>query len=817
MIKIIFMIIVALMMINCSEDSKEEKSVIYGNVTEYQTGRPVSGVKITALELTETATFTSVDGNYEIETGDGEFTLDFEKNDYLKGSSIISVSDDTKLDMILIPDSLFIVTPVLPANNSTIDSVVVNFKWNSLPDATRYKFILDTTNVFNDENLIEIETDSTNITPDIILDNQTFYYWTVKAKTIDSDFSDEFITFKFKVVLNRPYSPIPQNNSIYSYSKPLLSWHNPFEVKNCRLEVATDENFDNLFFVSDTIHKNNCKVTTLVSDSTKLYWRVKARNIDNVYSDWSNTWNFDMIIKSPENPDPFNGKIIYYQKPLLNWPDYDYAQKYIFEFDSSSSFNSPLYIYDSTLTVSQYKININLPNNKTYYWRVKILDENGLYSNWSEIFSFTIKELLPLAGFITSDSTLVMAGNAYHLTSNLYITREGSLTINEGVEIYCEDNTAIVCDGGLKINGSNLNPVILSGMPQSNIIWRGLVFNESSDGALFSSSGNYLNGNKIQNVHMIRAGKSASIELNNSSVYLKNISITESNGYGIISEGCDFSADSLNISNCGGIGIKITEADKVFMDDLYVTNCSSDGIYIENGSVKIKNSSIEYCKSGLIGLRLESFSSDYLNVKNNSGRSCSGIDLSSNVIVVKNSEIENNSSTEVGAFRVTPFNSAKNLKIENCTIANNLNGDEVVNIVWNGENSSVSIANNLIYGNSSNENCIYFRGIDRNSYFRYNSVYDNITNSENGKVLVNYPSFDFNDFYSLPVIQFNNFVNPDFSFEVANYNDKNSSDLNCRYNYWGVVEFIGSRIYDGNDNDNLGKVNFSSFKTEWIE
>lgn len=71
----------------------------------------------------------------------------------------------------------------------------------------------------------------------------------------------------------------------------------------------------------------------------------------------------------------------------LNWNFSDKAQKYKIQMSESVDFTSTL--IDSTLYYNQFQT-VNLSNGKTYYWRVKAINEKG-ESGWSSVASITTK------------------------------------------------------------------------------------------------------------------------------------------------------------------------------------------------------------------------------------------------------------------------------------------------------------------------------------------------------------------------------------------------------------------------------------------
>jgi hypothetical protein len=120
--------------------------------------------------------------------------------------------------------------------------------------------------------------------------------------------------------------------------------------------------------------------------------------------DWSVSSSFAINIDTdvPMVPSPVNGSIIGTATPLINWEDIADAAGYHIQINHVSDFTGTIIADDRTLTVSDYTVDIDLEDSSTYYWRVKIL--NGVWSEWSNIWSFTID--------ITGPSTPEVSGTS---------------------------------------------------------------------------------------------------------------------------------------------------------------------------------------------------------------------------------------------------------------------------------------------------------------------------------------------------------------------------------------------------------------------
>jgi len=98
---------------------------------------------------------------------------------------------------------------------------------------------------------------------------------------------------------------------------------------------------------------------------------------------------------SPENNAVFGTREINFVKFVLedrdNVNDWSGVSYYTIEIDDSPDFGSPIRTVNST-GPSQ---TVTLPDNMTYYWRVRATDRAGNIGPWSSVRQFTIKDLTP--------------------------------------------------------------------------------------------------------------------------------------------------------------------------------------------------------------------------------------------------------------------------------------------------------------------------------------------------------------------------------------------------------------------------------------
>ncbi len=94
-----------------------------------------------------------------------------------------------------------------------------------------------------------------------------------------------------------------------------------------------------------------------------------------------------------QNPSPSNGSTIIDATPLLDWEDVASAAGYHIQVNTYIGFAGTVIANVDTLTASQYPITAALLDNTTYYWHVKIKNEDGVWGDWSSTWSFYVFDI----------------------------------------------------------------------------------------------------------------------------------------------------------------------------------------------------------------------------------------------------------------------------------------------------------------------------------------------------------------------------------------------------------------------------------------
>jgi len=316
-----------------------------------------------------------------------------------------------------------------PADQVSSVATTPTLKWNRAERAVDYQLQLSSASDFSVITLDSTLTD-TSFVVDKTLENDTSYYWRVKASNEggESEWSDawRFTTELLPLTKVELLSPAPDSsvNNIVEFS-----WISDSTSKNYELEVSNNSEFST--FVVDTVRSkfgylnegnpddNDTKPNALeghlgeafagqlgeVSDIIWYKFNVKEIN-STTYFNFNSSDEFgfyNIKLYGPDNsllssrnlgdsPDFEN-----YSLPTFT-PGYYYISVSTTE-DNSLFLNTDpftLQVSDSEIKEGVANLNIDFSQETTsmYYWRVRAVNEsqNG---DWSEVWSFTTIEEAP--------------------------------------------------------------------------------------------------------------------------------------------------------------------------------------------------------------------------------------------------------------------------------------------------------------------------------------------------------------------------------------------------------------------------------------
>ena len=220
------------------------------------------------------------------------------------------------------------------------------------------------------------------------------YYWRVgpvNSNNIPGFWSS---IWSFTVDLGRPYNPDPTSGSTIDDTTPHLGWEDVTGADGYHIQVNTASDFSGTTKADDdTLTPSEYEVLTVLDNNATYYWRVRIKDSNGVFGDWSSTWNFTVELGVPSSPNPDDGGTTSGQTPLLGWEDVIGAAGYHIQVNEADDFTGTV-IADDNTTDSEYQIGTRLYINKPYYWRVKIQNEDEVWGDWSDTWNFSIHPTL---------------------------------------------------------------------------------------------------------------------------------------------------------------------------------------------------------------------------------------------------------------------------------------------------------------------------------------------------------------------------------------------------------------------------------------
>ena len=319
-----------------------------------------------------------------------------------------------------------LIAPLNGAMGQAISGTLI--KWDSLPGVTNYIFRIDTSPDFKDAMGNPSILSNPEITMNNLL-NQTTYYWQVRTyeKTDSSSWSP---VYSFTTIpLTAPKLTSPANQSVYVSLNPKLTWTTVAGATGYNIELDSNITYSSAQKFSTTTSSYTLPKKSKLMYNTLYYWRVNTNNGKDS-SGWSNSFSFltkDTLPNAPRLFLPLDSSMNQMPNVILLWSKVaGTGMKYILQVDTNSQFTNPM-----TDTIATNQMNLsNLTFGGIYYWRVQILN-NGITTNWSKIYSFTV---------INGINLISPADNAMNQMPNAVLTWN-QITGITGFELQIDTNS----------------------------------------------------------------------------------------------------------------------------------------------------------------------------------------------------------------------------------------------------------------------------------------------------------------------------------------------------------------------------------------
>jgi hypothetical protein len=291
------------------------------------------------------------------------------------------------------------------------------FDWDDIPGASGYTIKVSKNDLFT-QLVGTYPVTASAYTPTTALPANVTLYWRVQS--LGANGPSAWSATRSIVTANPPGVPalvLPASKALTTDYTPRLDWGLvtlPVGVSfgNYQVQVA-----DNAAFTAPAVDESGLNDRLVheytppadLNPNTTYYWRARSYNADGEYSAWSLVRTFRTALLPPLQSAPLDAEDLLNNRPTFDWDDVPGATGYSIQISKNSGFTLMVGTYPATL--STYTPTVNLPANKTLYWRVQTRGTNGP-SVWSSARSFNTANppgvpvlLLPANNALTTDYT----------------------------------------------------------------------------------------------------------------------------------------------------------------------------------------------------------------------------------------------------------------------------------------------------------------------------------------------------------------------------------------------------------------------------
>ncbi len=196
-----------------------------------------------------------------------------------------------------------------PANSATGVAVNPTLTWSAVTGAVTYRVQVSTASDFSTGIVVDDSTLTTASKALSSLANSTVYYWHVNAKNAGGT-SAWSTASSFTTIVAPPGVPVlsaPANNATGITVSPTLTWNAVTGAATYRVQVSTASDFSTGIVVDDSTLTAASKAVGTLSNATKYYWRVNAKNAGGT-SSWASS-SFTTIVKFALSITATNGTV----------------------------------------------------------------------------------------------------------------------------------------------------------------------------------------------------------------------------------------------------------------------------------------------------------------------------------------------------------------------------------------------------------------------------------------------------------------------------------------------------------------------------
>ncbi len=190
-----------------------------------------------------------------------------------------------------------------------------------------------------------------------------------------------------KITVNFSAPNILSKTVLTNNPRPNFSWSAVRNAQAYEVFFAQDANFSRIVSMQ-TVNQTNYTPALPLADGT-YYMRVRAYNASLSPGKFSKAYTFTIDTTPPPAPtliSPSNTSSTT-RAPMLEWKAVDGAIQYQMELDNNADLSTPELRETTSKTSLRTK---SLTKGTTYYWRVRVKDKAGNWSNWSTNYQFFV-------------------------------------------------------------------------------------------------------------------------------------------------------------------------------------------------------------------------------------------------------------------------------------------------------------------------------------------------------------------------------------------------------------------------------------------
>jgi hypothetical protein len=305
-------------------------------------------------------------------------------------------------------------TLVSPTDGATVDANPV-LHWNPVAGAAKYRVQVFDNVAMSGTPKFDQTTTNTYATPTTELASDplgTDYWWRVSS--LDSSNSASAYSSSLRFTKTPPAAPIlvsPGDNAELQFpaDPPTLTWNAVAGTKTYEIQIDTIDTFTSPDLTATTSSTSYTLTSPQVAN-TAFYWRVRAKSVANVNTQWSEVrsytykWTQTATLLSPtQSNNPVVSDVVF------TWTSVPGAVQYHLQASVSADFNGTKAV-DVTVKSTTYSPPTTL-NNGSYYWRVEPVDTNNFKGTMSSVEQFTRAWPSPATPSATDHVTLLTPAN----------------------------------------------------------------------------------------------------------------------------------------------------------------------------------------------------------------------------------------------------------------------------------------------------------------------------------------------------------------------------------------------------------------------